>query len=106
MTDLENGVADALRLSQKAAEKLLNTIQRNVLTARAELIRSGVSEDLANSEHPLVEEAIITFCLYKMDDETNQNKNWSAFQYQQENLRKSNIRVETKEKRKSEERSY
>ncbi len=93
MTRLEKNVACALRLSQRAAEKpeMLNTIQRNIQSARAELIRSGVSEDVAKSEHPLVEDAIITFCLYKMDDETNQERNWSAFQYQQENLRKSTI---------------
>ncbi len=93
---MENNVACALRLSQRAAEKpeMLNTIQRNIQSARAELIRSGVSEDVAKSEHPLVEDAIITFCLYKMDDETNQERNWSAFQYQQENIRKSTIRLE------------
>ena len=93
MTDLEKSVADALRLTQKAAKNLLNTIQRNILTARAELIRSGVSEDLANSSNLLVEDAIITFCLYKMDDESNQERNWSAFQYQQDTLRKSNIKL-------------
>lgn len=102
MTDLEKSVADALRLTQKAAKKLLNTIQRNILTARAELIRSGVSEDLANSSNLLVEDAIITFCLYKMDDESNQERNWSAFQYQQDTLRKSNIKFETKEDAESE----
>lgn len=97
MTDLEKSVADALRLTKKAAKNLLNTIQRNILTARAELIRSGVSEDLANSSNLLVEDAIITFCLYKMDDESNRERNWSAFQYQQDTLRKSNIKLETKE---------
>lgn len=96
MTRLEKNVACALRLSQRAAEKpeMLNTIQRNIQSARAELIRSGVSEDLVKSEHPLVEDAIITFCLCRMDDETNQERNWSAFQYQQENLRKSTICIE------------
>lgn len=92
MTELEKAVAAALRLSDAAAEKLLPTIRRNILTARAELIRSGVSAVLAESEHPIVEDAIITFCLYKMDDESLAERNWSAFQYQQDNLRKSTIR--------------
>ena len=92
MTGLEQAIASALRLSDAAASRLLPTIQRNILTARAELIRSGVSDVLANSENPLAEDAIITFCLYKMDDEDMAEKNWSAFQYQQDNLRKSTVR--------------
>lgn len=97
MTDLERSVADALRLTTKAANKLLKPIQRNILTARAELIRSGVSENLAKSNHPLVEDAIITFCLYKMDDEVNQDRNLSVFRYQQDNLRKSSIKIGEKD---------
>lgn len=78
MTDLEKAVAYALRLSEKAAEKLLPTIQRNINTARAELIRSGVLRSLAESDSPLVEDAIITFCLYKMDDESMMERNQEA----------------------------
>lgn len=92
MTELEKAVAAALRLSDVAAEKLLPTIRRNILAARAELIRSGVSAVLAESENLLVEDAVITFCLYKMDDEDMTERNWSAFQYQQDNLRKSTVR--------------
>lgn len=92
MTELEKAAAAALRLSEAAAEKLQPTIRRNILTARTELIRSGVSVDLAESENPLVEDAIITFCLYKMDDEDMAERHWSAFQYQQDNLRKSTVR--------------
>lgn len=89
LTELEKAVAAALRLTEKASGKLIQTIQRNILTARAELIRSGVSDNLANSDNPLVEDAVITFCLYKMDDEANRERNWDAFQYQQDNIRKS-----------------
>lgn len=96
MTKLEKDVAAALRLSEKAAEKLSAVIQRNIIAARAELIRSGVAESLAQSEDPLVEDAVITFCLYKMDDEAGRERNWSAFQYQQDNLRKSGINLRMK----------
>ncbi|MCM1192902.1 MAG: hypothetical protein NC123_15660 [Butyrivibrio sp.] len=92
MTDIEKAVAEALRLSEAAAEKLQATIRRNILTARAELIRSGVPAVLAESENPLVEDAVITYCLYKMDDESMTERQWSAFQYQQDNLRKSTIK--------------
>ncbi len=94
MTDLETAVAQALRLSDAAAEKLQPTIERNIGTARAELVRSGVPAALAESDNLLVEDAIITFCLYKMDDEKMQEKNQQAFEYQQDCLRKSTIEVE------------
>lgn len=100
MTDLEKSVANALRLTEKASEKLLSMIKRNILTARAELVRSGISDVLANSDNPLVEDAIITFCLYKMDDEANQEKNWEAFRYQQDNLRKSGINLKLRKNEK------
>lgn len=89
MTDLEKAVANALRLSDAAAEKLLDTIQRNINTARAELIRSGVGEEVANSNAPLVEDAIITFCMVRMGDEEMMNRYQRSFENQQENLRKS-----------------
>lgn len=96
MTELERGVAEALRLSDKAAEKMLKTIQRNIQVARSELIRAGVSDVIANSNHPLVEDAIITFCLSKMDDEDLQERHKEAFEYQEDNLRKSTIVIEKK----------
>lgn len=89
MEGLEKAVADALRLSSAGAEKLLPTIQRNIRTARAELIRSGVPSTVAESDNILVENAIITFCLYQMDDEEDREKNFAAFQYQQDCIRKS-----------------
>lgn len=94
MTELEKAVASALRLSDKAAEKLLPTIQRNILTARSELIRTGVSSVLAKGNNVLVEDAVITFCMYKMDDTSMQDKHWDAFVYQCDNLRKSTFEEE------------
>lgn len=96
MTELERGVAEALRLSDKATEKMLKTIQRNIQVARSELIRAGVSDVIANSNHPLVEDAIITFCLSKTDDEDLQERHKEAFEYQEDNLRKSTIVIEGK----------
>ena len=94
MTELEKAVTSALRLSDKAAEKLLPTIQRNILTARSELIRTGVSSVLAKGNNVLVEDAVITFCMYKMDDASMQDKHWDAFVYQCDNLRKSTFEEE------------
>lgn len=89
MTDLEKAVAQALRLSDEAAEAMLPTIQRNITAARAELIRSGCSAESAELGGALVEDAIITFCLVRMGDESMRQTYETAFEYQQENLRKS-----------------
>lgn len=105
MTDLERGVADALRLTEKAVENgtILRTIQRHIRTARSELIRAGVSDVIANSNHPLVEDAIITFCLSKMDDEDMQEKHREAFEYQEDNIRKSTLKIKEEEEGSNEE---
>lgn len=89
MTDLEQAVANTLRLSTEAAESLLPTIRRNITAARAELIRSGCNSDAVQSDGALVEDAIITFCLVRMGDETMRERYQTAFESQQENLRKS-----------------
>lgn len=89
MTDLEKAVARSLRLSDRAAEKLLDTIQRNIETARAELIRSGISEEVVEAGGALVEDCIITFCMVRMGEETDRVWYEQSFLYQQDNLRKS-----------------
>lgn len=89
MTDLEKAVANALRLTSEAANEMLPVIQRNIKTARAELVRSGVSNDVADGSGALVEDAIITFCLVHMGDESMRDTYQGAFEYQQDNLRKS-----------------
>lgn len=89
MTDIEKAVANALRLSDAAATKLLVTIQRNIETARAELIRSGLSQEVVESGGYLIDEAIITFCLSRMGSENDAERYELSFQYQQDNLRKT-----------------
>ncbi|MCQ2087992.1 MAG: hypothetical protein MJZ37_08050 [Bacilli bacterium] len=97
MTDLEKAVCESLRLTEKSGEKLLSQIQRCIKTARAEMIRVGVNTDVANSNHVLVEDAIITLCLLKMDEEKMQDKHQESWEVQLQNLRKSNIRLEAGE---------
>ena len=89
MTELEQAVADALRLSSTAATTLMSTIDRNIEAAQAELIRSGVSEETVNTGGALVEDCIITFCLVRMGDESSREWYEEAFRTQQDNLRKS-----------------
>ena len=89
LTDLEKSVAAALRLSNNAAQLLLDEIQRNIATAKAELDRAGVDPDLVSQEGTLVSEAIVTYCLMNMGDETRYERYFTAFQYQMDNLRKT-----------------
>ena len=94
MTDLEKSVAHALRLSTNAATLLLEEIDRNIAAAKAELKRAGVNAAAVDAEGALVTEAIVTYCLMNMGDETRYERYFTAFQYQQDNLRRSVIEVE------------
>lgn len=89
MTELEKAIARALRLSDSAAELLLDEIKRNIEIAKAELVRSGVAESIVDTEGPMIVNAIITYCQATMNDEKEYEMYMNAFMYQQENLRKS-----------------
>lgn len=89
MTDLEKRCVKALRLSEGAGTLLLEEIQNNISAARAELIRSGVSEAKVEEEGSLVQQAIIDYVLTHMNDEDQYDRYLNAFQYQMDNLRKS-----------------
>lgn len=104
MTDLEKAIVAELRLSNASATNLLPTIQRNINTARSELIRTGVSPVLANSSHALIEDAIICFCLSKMGDNKAEREEYCEnFKDQCDNLRKSTIEVPSEEETDNEE---
>ena len=103
MTELEKAVVQELRLSSASGEKLLPTIQRNIRTARSELIRTGVSPILANSSHTLIEDVIICYCLSKMGDKDERDKYAENFRYQVDDIRKSTIEVPEEEETSNEE---
>ena len=63
-------------------------IEANFTTARAELVRSGVSSELADSTDPLVEDAVLQFTMYRMAPTRNDDYQ-SAWLYQQDCLRRS-----------------
>ena len=89
LTDLEQKVANALRLSPNAAQLLLPEIQFNIESARTELIRSGVPSSKVTEDTSLIQQAIITYCLMNMNDEDKYEQYFNAFSYQQDNLRKT-----------------
>lgn len=77
-------VKKALRITHNMLD---SDIQRTIGTARSEMIRAGILADKAESDEDLlVQEAIITYCLwvYREDD-----RYFQSWQYQLDNLRKS-----------------
>jgi uncharacterized phage protein (possible DNA packaging) len=81
-------IKTVLRISHS---KLDGDINRNISTARAELIRLGISEEKASSEeYELINDAIITYCQYKYaSNDKLQEGYWQSWQYQIDNLRKT-----------------
>lgn len=88
---VEETVATALRLSEKAKEKLMPEIKRQVKNARLDLIRVGVSEVKANENEGLIEEAIVTYCLSKLGPEDKREAWAESYESQADALRKSRI---------------
>lgn len=97
MADLKKTVADAMRLGPSSRVALSEEIDRNIRTARAEMIRSGVSDILANSNHELIEDAIVTFCMMKMGDSSRMEKYEEGWMYQLDCIRKSSIKTSESE---------
>lgn len=92
MTDLELYCSKALRLSEASAEALKSQIDLNIDIARAELIRSGLSEDKANSDDVLVINAIIKYVCGEMASAENErNNSKEAFRLIMDELRKSEV---------------
>lgn len=85
----------ALRISHTALDSdILDTIQ----TARAEMVRSGVSEVVAGSSLDVVEMAIKTYCLYVYANDTKMADGYfTSWQYQLDNIRKSSLTVPDQE---------
>ncbi len=80
-----------IKLALRISHNLLDSdIQESIDVARAELIRSGVSKDKAESEDVLIQSAIKTYCMfvYTNDDKRAQGF-FESWQYQLDNLRKS-----------------
>lgn len=79
----------ALRISHT---KLDNEINNTIAVARAELIRTGIHADKANATGDyLINEAIKTYCLFSYSNDDKMAEGYfNSWQYQVENLRKSN----------------
>lgn len=82
---------DKVKLALRISHNLLDAdIAETIALARTEMMRAGVDVSLAQSDNPLVEGAIKTFCLSNYTDKDKAEKYFESWQYQLDNLRKSN----------------
>lgn len=82
----------ALRISH---DLLDSDIKDTISTARAEMIRSGIADHIANSDLDIIQMAIKTYCLYIYASDTKMTEGYfKSWQYQLDNIRKSTIEVE------------
>lgn len=81
----------ALRIS---TNKLDTEITMLIASARAEMVRAGVPENVAsNEQNVLITQAIKTYCMYQLTDEVDiQEKYHESFLFQLDNIRKSSWR--------------
>lgn len=83
---------EKVKLALRITHTLLDSdIEDTINTARAELIRSGVPVEVANSNEDIVEMAIKTYCLFIYSDEKKQDGYFNSWLYQMDNLRKSSL---------------
>lgn len=85
-------VKTAMRIRHEALDDLLT---KQITTARAEMVRAGVSEDVANDDdNACVADAIITFCQMRNADTIPEADRYeTSWKYQLDCLRKSTLAV-------------
>lgn len=79
----------------KAAKRIKHNqlddeITRYINTAKAELIRAGADESVVNAGGSLVEEAVVTYCLMKLEDDMKLIEKYEdSFKIQSDQIRRS-----------------
>lgn len=85
-------LVEKVKLALRISHTLLDAdIAETITLARAEMTRAGVNPALSESDNPLVEGAIKTFCLSKYTDKDKAESYFESWQYQLDNLRKSTV---------------
>lgn len=83
---------DSIKLALRISHNMLDSeILTSIETARAEMIRAGVSPTVAMDEGNLLSnEAIKTYCKYQFTNDTKMQEGFlKSWEYQIDNLRKS-----------------
>lgn len=89
-------LADKVKLALRISHNLLDgEIADVIASARKEMARAGVSEEVANSDLEIVETAVKTYALEYYASDTKEAERFSnSFKYQLDCIRKSSLTVE------------
>lgn len=88
---------EKVKLALRISHTLLDAdIMDTINTARAEMVRVGIDNQKANDDSDaLIVQAIKTYCLWQYSNDVKMQEGFlKSWQYQLENLRKSNYGAE------------
>lgn len=91
---------EKVKLALRISHNLLDAdIGDTINTARAEMVRVGIDNQKANNDNdPLIVQAIKTYCLWQYSNDTKTKEGYfKSWEYQIENIRKSNSGLEGNE---------
>lgn len=82
---------DKVKLALRITHTFLDdAIEEEISEARADMIRSGVDEDVANNDsYPATASCVKTYCLYRHASKEDAERYWESYQYQVDCMRKS-----------------
>lgn len=92
MATINEKVKLALRISHNILDDEISDV---IQSGRQEMVRAGVSNDVAESSLEIVETALKTYALAYYSEPSVAEKYTDSFKYQLDNIRKSSLQVQT-----------
>lgn len=92
MATINEKVKLALRISHNLLDDEISDV---IQSGRQEMVRAGVSKDVAESTLEIVETALKTYALAYYSEPSVAEKYTDSFKYQLDNIRKSSLQVQT-----------
>lgn len=92
MATINEKVKLALRISHNLLDDEISDV---IQSGRQEMVRAGVSNDVAESTLEIVETALKTYALAYYSEPSVAEKYTDSFKYQLDNIRKSSLQVQT-----------
>lgn len=92
MATINEKVKLALRISHNLLDDEISDV---IQSGRQEMVRAGVSNEVAESSLEIVETALKTYALAYYSEPSVAEKYTDSFKYQLDNIRKSSLQVQT-----------
>ncbi len=92
MATINEKVKLALRISHNLLDDEISDV---IQSGRQEMVRAGVSNEVAESTLEIVETALKTYALAYYSEPSVAEKYTDSFKYQLDNIRKSSLKVQT-----------